>query len=80
MPNYLRSCTDTLCLVLLALALAAYVGLLAYGLIVGDPLAVIAIHNSDGVRCNTNPSFKCTPRPTQTASSPTPAPSPTQFV
>ena len=55
MPNYLRSCTDVVCIGMLVIVVGGFAGLLAYGLIVGDPLAVIAVYNSDGVRCNTNP-------------------------
>lgn len=60
MPNYLRSCTDVLCIVALVIVLGGFVGLMIYGLVDGDPLAVIALYNSDGIRCNTNPTFPCT--------------------
>ena len=59
MPNYLRSCTDVVCIAMLVIVIGGFAGLMTYGLIVGDPLAVIAIYNSDGARCNTNPQFSC---------------------
>ena len=60
MPNYLRSCTDIFCLFILVLIIGGFVGLMIYAFIAGDALSVIAIYNSNQVRCNTDPNFPCT--------------------
>ena len=55
LPNYLRTCTDVICVAVLVLVIAAFAVLMVYGLIAGDPNSVIAIYNSNQVRCNTVP-------------------------
>ena len=60
MPNYLRSCTDIFCLVMLVLIVGGFVGLMIYAFIAGDALSVIAIYNSNQIRCNNNTDFSCT--------------------
>jgi hypothetical protein len=59
MPNYLRSCTDVVCLGVLVLVIGGFVGLLIYGLVAGSPLSVISIYNGDRVRCDQNANFPC---------------------
>jgi len=71
MPNYLRSCTDVVCLGMLVLIIGGFIGLLIYGLVAGSPLSVISIHNGDGVRCDQNANFPCKSRVMQLATSPT---------
>ena len=58
-PNQLRSCTDVLCAILLFLFIGAFVGLLIYGIITGDFSEIVSVHNSDGVRCDQNPTYPC---------------------
>jgi len=61
MPNYLRSCTDVVCLFILVLIVGAFVGLMIYAFIAGEALSVIAIYNSNQVRCNNRTdAFTCT--------------------
>lgn len=62
-PDNERSCTDIICTILMALSIAAFVGLLVYGIVSGNFFAVVAMHNTDGFRCNTDPDFKCKTAP-----------------
>jgi hypothetical protein len=39
--------------------IGGFVGLLVYGAVKGSASSVIAVHNSDGVRCSTDPTYKC---------------------
>jgi hypothetical protein len=75
-----RSCTDICCLILFLLFVGAFIGLLAYGIISGDPKKVINAYNIQQVQCYNTPSTTCNPPSTQTASSPRSDPSPTRFA
>jgi len=41
------------------LFIGAFVGLLVYGLIKGNAVAVISIYNSGGTQCNEQPEYYC---------------------
>lgn len=58
-PNSLRSCTDVICAVLLFIFIGGFIGLLIYGIVSGSASSVISVYNSDGVRCSTDPTYKC---------------------
>ena len=59
MPNYLRTCTDVICIAMLLLILVGFAGLMIYGLVKGDAPAVVSLYNADQVRCNKNQDFPC---------------------
>ena len=43
----------------MTLSILAFIGLLIYGIMSGNFFALVSIHNSDGFRCNTDPTFRC---------------------
>ena len=57
--NEHRGCTDIVCAILIFLCIGAFVGLLIYGIITGNLLAVISVYNGAGVRCNSQSNFYC---------------------
>jgi hypothetical protein len=58
--NRLRSCTDILCLALFILFAGAFVGLLIYALVSGNPNKVFNVYNADQKQCYTTADTKCT--------------------
>lgn len=70
-PNELRNCTDVICAIFLVIFVGAFAVLLAYGGVKGTPTAMIALYNSDGVRCNIRADFKCKVQLNQMAICPT---------
>jgi hypothetical protein len=77
LPDSMRSCTDVVCAVLIALFFCAFVGLMVYGAVEGNYLAAVSIHNVNQVQCNTNADYYCKTVLTQMATSPTSAASAT---
>jgi hypothetical protein len=67
LPNAARRCTDLVCAVIFGLFLAAFLGLLIYGIVTGNYLSVVSVHNGSQQQCNQNPDFYCTSSLTQMA-------------
>ena len=62
-PDRERGCTDIICLILFFILMGGFIGLMAYGIIEGEPAKILDVYNINQIRCSTT-QFTSTPYPT----------------